>query len=163
MQSRINKALDHFEEYISIFGLIVMTTIAFMNVLSRKLLGMSWSFTEEITTNLFILISLLGAAIAVKKGSHLGLNLLYERVSNRYRRLITIITTFVAAFFSLSLLIYGIEMVYSEILSGQLTPALGWPEWIFGSFVPLGALLIFIRVIQTGVVQYKQDKHSEVL
>ncbi len=158
----MKKFLGHIEEYISVVGLIIMTSIAFMNVLSRKLLGMSWSFTEEITTNVFILISLLGAAIAAKKSSHLGLTILYDLVPKTVRKYLILFTTLVGIFFSVILLIFGVEMVMSEINSGQLTPALGWPEWIFGSFVPIGAAFILIRVIQAGISNFKAEKKGEV-
>lgn len=157
----MRKILGNIEEYVSVVGLIIMTTIAFMNVISRKLLGMSWSFTEEITTNVFILISLLGAAIAVKRGSHLGLTILLEKIPKSFRKYFIIISTITEIFFSVMLLIFGIEMVMSELASGQTTPALGWPEWIFGSFVPLGAAFILIRVIEAGIKGYKLEK-SEV-
>ncbi len=158
----MKKFLKNIEEYISVFGLVIMLVIAFMNVLSRKLLGMSWSFTEEITTNTFILITLLGAAIAMKRGAHLGLTLLQDRLPKSFRKYFVVITTIVGIFFSVILLIYGIEMVMSEMNLGQLTPALGWPEWIFGSYVPIGATFILIRTIEVGIKNFKSNKESEV-
>ncbi len=158
----MKRFLNNVEEYISVFGLGVMLTIAFVNVLSRKFLGMSWSFTEEITTNMFILITLLGAAIAMKKGSHLGLTLLQDWVPKKYKKYFVLISALIGIFFSAILLVYGLIMVMTEIQSGQLTPALGWPEWMFGSFVPIGAAFILIRTIQAGIKNFKAEKEGEV-
>ncbi len=158
----MKKFLDNIEEYISVIGLAVMLTITFVNVLSRKFLGMSWSFTEEITTNMFILITLLGAAIATKKSSHLGLTLLQDRLPQKYRKYFLTISTIIGVFFSATLLIYGVVMVMTEMDSGQLTPALGWPEWMFGSFVPIGAVFILIRTVQAGIVNYRNSNKGEV-
>ena len=66
----MRKLLDHFEEYILSVSLIIMTFITFANVLARKVFSASWAFTEEITTVLFILSSLIGAAVAAKKVQH---------------------------------------------------------------------------------------------
>ncbi len=63
------KPLDKFEEYLVAISLFIMTVIAFANVLSRKVFEASWSFTEEITANLFILSSLIGASIAARRGA----------------------------------------------------------------------------------------------
>ena len=52
-------------EVIGVLGLFIMLVIAFGNVVSRYLLPTSWAFTEELTCGLFILVSLLGAALGV--------------------------------------------------------------------------------------------------
>ncbi len=158
----MKKFLNNIEEYISVIGLIIMLLIAFMNVISRKFLGMSWSFTEEITTNVFILITLLGAAIAMKRGAHLGLTLLQDRLPESFGKFFVLITTLVGIFFSIILFIYGIKMVMLELELEQLTPALGLPEWIFGSFVPIGACFILIRTVQAGISGFKASKESGV-
>ena len=48
------KILDKIEEYICAVCTVVMTLLVFANVLSRYVLHMSLSFSDEITTNLFI-------------------------------------------------------------------------------------------------------------
>jgi TRAP-type C4-dicarboxylate transport system permease small subunit len=74
----MKKFLNNFENYIMAGGLTVMTFITVINVISRKFLGLSMSFLEEITTAMFILITLLGAAAAAGKGAHLGLSALTD-------------------------------------------------------------------------------------
>ena len=54
------KVLDRIEEGICILCLIAMTTLVFANVFSRYVLHLSLSFSEEITTNLFVLLSMMG-------------------------------------------------------------------------------------------------------
>ena len=72
------KILDKIEEYICAACTLVMTLLVFANVLSRYVLHMSLSFSDEITTNLFILLSMMGAAIATKRRAHLGLTILTD-------------------------------------------------------------------------------------
>ena len=55
-------------ELIGVLVLLVMLVVAFGNVLSRYVLPVSWAFTEELTCGLFILVSMLGAALAVNDG-----------------------------------------------------------------------------------------------
>ena len=38
-------------------------------------------------------------------------------------------------------------MVQSQIYHGQVTAGMQWPEWIFGSFVPLGAFFITVEFL----------------
>ena len=52
------KILNKIEVGICILCLIAMTTLVFANVFSRYVLHLSLSFSEEITTNLFVLLSM---------------------------------------------------------------------------------------------------------
>lgn len=151
----MRKLLDHFEEYILSVSLIIMTFITFANVLARKVFSASWAFTEEITTVLFILSSLIGAAVAAKKGAHMGLSVLTDLVPKKLQRYVTLITVLAAMVFCGFLIKYGFDMVQSEIRLGQTTPAMGWPEWIFGLFVPVGGIFMAIEFIQFGINAFK--------
>lgn len=149
-------ALDYIEEYLIGISLIIMTTITFSNVISRRFLGLSLAFTEEITTNLFILMSLLGAAAAAKRGSHLGLSIISDVMPKKVQKAITIfgVTCSVALFSYLAY--YGTIMVQTQKLYKQITPALGWPEWMFGLFIPIGSVFLIIRFIQFGISELQK-------
>lgn len=54
------KILDWIEEILCVLCTAVMTLLVFANVVSRYILHYSLSFSEEITTYLFILLSLMG-------------------------------------------------------------------------------------------------------
>lgn len=151
----MKKFIDNFEENIMAGALFVMTFITVINVISRKFLHLSMSFLEEITTMMFILISLLGTAVAAKRGAHLGLSILTDLLPKKFQKYIALFSTLCAVFFSYFLIKYGIDMVISEMKSGQTTPSLGWPEWMFGLIIPVGGILILIRFIQHGIGELK--------
>lgn len=154
----MKRILDNFEEYILFLSLAIMTIITVANVFSRKVLQASWSFTEEITTNLFILNTLLASAVAAKKGSHMGLTVVTDLLPKKYEKYIKLITLAIAFFFCGFLFKYGVDMVAMEIESGQTTASLGWPEWIFGIYVPIGAALILIRFIQNIYLDFRKKE-----
>ena len=105
------KILDKIEEYLCICCLVVMTALVFANVFSRYILHASFSFSEEITTNLFVLLSMMGTAIAAKRQAHLGLSIVTDRVSPKARRALLIFGYGLATVFSAAVLVYGILMV----------------------------------------------------
>jgi len=154
----LKKIFGNIEYYVMSAGLTIMTFITVINVFSRKFLGLSMSFLEEITTAMFLLITLLGAAAAAKRGAHLGLSVLTDLLPKKLQKYVSIITWLVAVVFSVLLLKFGIDMVQSEIKMGITTPSLGWPEAIFGSFVPIGAIFILIRFTQWTFNSIKQSK-----
>ena len=132
------KILDKIEEGICIICLIAMTVLVFGNVVSRFVLHLSLSFSEEITTNLFVLLSMMGTAIAAKRRAHLGLSILTDAVNPKLRRVMLIFGFGLATVFCFAVFFYGIKMVRNEYILGQVTPSMQWPEWIYGCFVPFG-------------------------
>lgn len=150
----LKKFLNNIEEYIIGIGLLIMAVINFANVVSRYLLHASWAFTEEITTNLFVLTSLLGAAVAAKRGGHLGLSVFTDFIPKKYQKFVTLFSVICAVILFSMLLKHGVSMVQSQMRFGQTSPALGWPEWIFGMAVPIGAFSLIVRFIQLGIMEF---------
>ena len=150
-------------EVIGVLGMLVMLVIAFGNVVSRYLLPTSWAFTEELTCGLFILFALLGAALGVRDGKAMGISLLTDLLPARCQKYVTIIQGIFTGLFGYLLLAYGIDMVQSELRLNMRTAALGWPEAIFGSFVPIGGAALIVGslcLIIKGIKEIRAD-HSK--
>lgn len=151
------KLLDKIEELITAVCLAFMTILTFANVISRYVFHASFSFSEEITSYLFVLLSLMGTSIAAKKKAHLGLTILTDHVSRPKARVLHIISYIFALVFSLAIFYYGILMVISQYELGQRTAAMAWPEWIYGSFVPVGAAFITLRFAELLIKEIKSN------
>jgi len=133
-----------------------MSIIAFLNVITRNFFDISLAFTEEITINLFVFLTFVGAAIGVRKGAHLGFSLLVERVPIPIRRGLITIISIVSVMLFLFIAYYGVQMMLFQIDINAKTPALGWPRWIFSLSIPIGTLLCAIRTIEALVKQLKE-------
>ncbi|MBP3737185.1 MAG: TRAP transporter small permease [Lachnospiraceae bacterium] len=135
---------DYIFSIVGVIGLAVMLAVAFGNVLSRYVLPVSWAFTEELTCGLFILVSMLGAALAVKDEKAMGISLITDHFPKSWNKYMLIIHGLFSGFFGFLLLRYGIDMVKSELRLKMKTAALQWPEAIFGSFIPIGGAALMI-------------------
>lgn len=155
------KLLDKIEEYICAVCTVVMTLLVFANVLSRYVLHMSLSFSDEITTNLFVLLSMMGSSIATRRRAHLGLTILTDAVPPKARKVLLTAGYAIGTVFCAALFWYGIEMVRHQINLGQVTPTMQWPEWIFGTFIPFGAVFLTIRFAQAAIEECKAPAESE--
>ena len=127
------------EKFVSCVCVIVMSLLVFINAIARFVFNNSLAFSDEISTYLFVLMSFMGTAIAARRGAHLGLSIITDRVSPKARTIIGIIMYAISAFFCLLIVIFGVQMVISQYQLGQQSAAMQWPEWIYGSFVPIGA------------------------
>ena len=161
----MNKILDYIEESLVCVCLVVMTALTFVNVVARYVFSASLSFSEEITTYLFVLLSLLGSTIAAKRGAHLGLTIISDRVGPKAGRVLGVISMAFATAFSALICYFGFFMALNQFNKGQLTAGTQLPEWIFGSFVPIGALFVTIRFGENLVrlLAGKDIQHEDVV
>lgn len=144
------KIFDSLEDWFLIISLGAMIILNFANVVSRYCLSTSIAFTEELTTNLFVWSSFIGAAGAAKRGAHLGFDLLLNNLPRPAQRIITALVTLLTLTMFGLLFVLGIDMIQTQIMLKQETPALGMPEWVVSLAIPVGALFCFVRFAQAG-------------
>lgn len=152
--------LEKIEKFVSCVCVSVMAVLVFANVIARYIFNHSLAFSDEMSTYLFVLMSFMGTAIAARRNAHLGLSILTDHMNPRMRTVVNIITYGIAALFCLLIIIFGIQMVISQYRLGQETAAMQWPEWIYGSFVPIGAAFSMAAFIQ-GMVNMAKEYPRE--
>ena len=123
------------EELIGAALLLVMASIAFINVLVRYCTNLSFSSSEELTVNLFVWIVLLGISRCFRDGTHFSMSLLYAALSKRLR-------------FFMALCYYGYCEVYDEIDLNVVSESLAIPVWLYTISIPLVSFIIMIRIVQ---------------
>lgn len=152
-----SKFLDHFEEILGSLLVAVMVTISFVNVITRYFIKMSLSWSEEITVNLFVWVVLLGSSVAFKKGSHLGMEFVYERLPVKCKKVLFILSSALSIGFFVVLGWLGTLEVIDEIDLSVITESLAIPVWYYTIAVPVFSLLIIVRIVQ-NTVQVLRDK-----
>ena len=138
----------------------IMVILTAGNVIARRFFNSSWSFTEELTCALFISITMLGAAMLCRSNGHISLDIITNLLPKSLHKIFVGISVLVAVAISLVLIIYGIEMVMSEIRTGQTTPALHIKEWIYGLTIPVGGVCIFLHVLEWGVQELARKEEK---
>ena len=71
---KIMNGVAFVEKLILVLSTILIVVLTVGNVLSRKILHQSWSFTEELVVAVFVLITLLAAALAARDGELVNLS-----------------------------------------------------------------------------------------
>lgn len=134
----------------------VLCVLTFVNVVSRFVFNISLSFTEELTTNLFVFIIFIGASILAKEGGHLSFNLLSEYIPKRLRLIQLILIGVLITIFFILLTWYGIQTMVQQYQYGHTTPAMKLPSWLFGMAIPLGSILCIVRFWQSYILNIKK-------
>lgn len=153
--------LEKIEKFVACVAVSIMAVLVFVNVIARYVFGDSLAVSDELSTYLFVLMSFMGTAIAARRKAHLGLSIVTDRVSPRARMIINEVMYAISALFCLLIVIFGVQMVISQYQMGQETATMQWPEWIYGSFVPIGAAFAMIAFLQTMVQMYKDYQAEE--
>ncbi|WP_461863329.1 TRAP transporter small permease [Thermococcus sp.] len=136
-----------FEGYISAFLLLVMIIVAFVNVVSRYLFHMSLAFTEEIEVAFFVWVTFLGIGIAFKKGSHLAMVFIRDRLP--IRKHLIILGQVLSLVLFIIVLYLTAKYVYLDMtIYHSRTMALGIPMWIYTIGMPIISILIIFRIAQ---------------
>jgi C4-dicarboxylate transporter DctQ subunit len=149
------KILDFLEEILLVAGLVLMVGINFGNVVSRYIIHASWAFSEELMVYIFVYNSFIGAAVAFKRHAHLGVSILTDRLSGLAKKAAIVLSMLSTVGLMSALTYYGLLMVNNQIVYNQKTPSLGMPEWLGGMAVPLGAILIIVRVLQCTWIELR--------
>lgn len=150
--------LQKLEKLVSCACVAVMAVLVFANVVARKVFNHSLVFSDEMSTYLFVLMSFMGTAIAARRGAHLGLSVVTDRLRPRARARLLAVMYGVSALFCLLIVVFGVQMVVSQYRLGQETAAMQWPEWVYGSFVPIGALFAMLAFLQGMVSLLKYGR-----
>ncbi len=123
-----------------------MILLVFIQIVCRWL-GRSISFTEEINQQMFIWTTMLGVALAVRRKELLGLQLLSHSGSERRKRFLSAIAWIALLIYGAAMIVLSFQMVATQMRTGKILPATGWPIWPIGLAIPLGFLLILGRAI----------------
>ena len=126
--------------------LILVLTVA--NVFSRKVIHRSWSFTEELVVAVFVLITLMAAALACREGELVSLTLVTDRLPGKTKKPVVVLVTVLSVIFTVILFKYGMDKVLTQLANGKRTFVLNWPEWIFWSFVPIGSVCMILHFVE---------------
>lgn len=148
MAQKMKWFLIHFEEVLCAILFAIMGIIMFVNVISRYLLKYSLAFTEELVVSFFVWLTLLGAAIAFRQGSHLGFNFIMDRLPLKIQKGLLWLSAFLGSFLFLVLIYFAIHQVREEITLGMTSSGIGVPQWWYSIGMPIWSVLVIIRIFQ---------------
>jgi TRAP-type C4-dicarboxylate transport system permease small subunit len=138
----LHRWLGRLTEVVAGTILAVMTVLVFMAVIYRYFLLAPISWGEEMARFLFIALSMLGAAIAVKDRSHFIITILTARFSAAVQAWLEIGIALGTSALLCVVIARGLGLTLLN--QNQESPALGVPMSIPYAAVPIGATLMLI-------------------
>jgi C4-dicarboxylate transporter DctQ subunit len=135
---------QRFEEIVGGAAFIAMTVMVFVNVVCRYVFDSPIAGSDELATLAFTWTTFLGASLGIKRQIHLGIEFVTRLFPLRLQALCGVIVSVLIAVFAMLLLVYSWQIMRSAHL--KVTPVLQWPYTIVYLAVPVGALLMLLRL-----------------
>ncbi len=142
---RISDTLNRITEVILVLILTAMAVVVFLQVIFRYVLNFPLFWTEEFARYCLVWASLLGSAVAVKRGQHIAVTVLVERFPPALSRVCKVMAL-ISVVMMLSIILWGgIQLV--AITRAQISPALRMPMSVPYAAVPVGAALMLVHTV----------------
>ena len=125
--------------------LSVMALVVFLQVIFRYALNLPLFWTEEFARYCLVWSSLLGAAVAMKRGQHLAVTICMERFPPGLRRVLSVVARLSVIIILTVIVLGGIQLVF--VTRAQISPALRVSMAIPYLAVPVGAAIMLFHAI----------------
>lgn len=140
--TRLTSALERVVNSVAIVFFSLIFSIMLLQIFFRYVLSSPLVWTEELCRYLFIWICFLGWTIALKRGSHIRINFVIERIPWRFRKVLLILFQVLILFFLLQLTRFGIAMVQRSFSVPTITLFFSWAYVYLAA--PLSAVIMFL-------------------
>ena len=111
------------------------------------LAAVNLSWAQELATYMFVWMAKFGAALGVRTGIHVGVDVLVKRLTVPARKPVIVFALLCGALFTGVIGTLGAIYVH-DLDPDQVSPELEWPSWIIYLCIPLGSYLMCFRFLQ---------------
>jgi len=145
----IKKILDRSLELLVMVVVVVLVIDVLWQVFTRFILKNPSTWTEELAVFMLIWVSLLGAAVALGRGAHLGIDYFVGKLPARIRVFTEVFAFLCVALFSFTVMILGgVELVVDTLRLEQISPAINVKVGYVYLAVPIsGFFLVLYSII----------------
>ena len=165
-----NLILNRCEEWLMVISMALITILISIQVVLRYGFGSSIPWAEEVTRFIVIWMTFIGAAMGVRLGANISIDILVEFLPKRFHWPLLATAALCGTLFGVALIVFGYPIVTKTASIGQVSSALRIPmAWVYLIFVVGGALLTlrfaqqFVGVIRGGPLEPEGDDLTRTL
>lgn len=153
---------DKLEEFVIVMCLIAMTLIMGIQVFSRYVLGMSLSWSEELTRYLFIWSGFLSVSYCSKKCLSIKIEQFVAIFPRRGRAIFKVVNHTFEFIFFVYMIPYAFSYMMSAVESGQVSPACGIPMYYIQAAPFVSFVLVAFRILQRWIIEFRIARGENV-
>lgn len=158
MMEKVSELLNRICELVLILVLAVMAVVVFLQVLFRYMIHLPLFWTEEFARYCLVWASLLGSAVAVKRGEHIAVTFFLDQLPARWGRILIFVAQLSVSFILAVMMWGGVKLVM--VTSTQISPALRIPMAVPYLALPIGSTVMLVHVISSILSKPKENPRS---
>ncbi|WP_096199590.1 TRAP transporter small permease [Bacillus sp. FJAT-45350] len=139
--------------------LVVMVCLISLQIITRLIFNTSFFWTDELARYLMISIIFLGASLAFQYGSHISIDLIFNRISKGSQKIMQTIVALLCITLLVVLVYKGFELV--NITMVQRSPGLLIPMGYIYMVIPISAILQILNIIDITINFWKTGELQE--
>jgi TRAP-type C4-dicarboxylate transport system permease small subunit len=159
MWSSFIQLINRWTERLTMIFVVLMVVLIFMQIVSRSVLGITFSWPEEASRFLFIWVVFLGVGFAFQYGANISVEVLVERLPMKWRKFSQIIVLLLCSFFLLILTFQGIDLMSRAMQ--QMSPSLGIPMGYVYLAIPVSGVLQILNLADITLNFIKNEEYPE--
>lgn len=139
----MRKKIDRVVEVMLITILAIMLINVVWQVVSRYIIGVPSTVTDELSRYGLIWLGIMGGAYATGKNLHLAIDILPNSLNGRKKEVLEgFINAMIFLFSAIVMIIGGVKLTYVTYSLGQVSSSLGVQLGVIYAIVPISGLLI---------------------
>ena len=152
---RAQMILCRVEDSILVGLLLLMMTLAVLQIFLRNLLetGIVWS--DVLVRILVLWVGLLGAMVASRQGNHINIDILDRFLPERAKVVVSFVVEVFTAFICTIVAYYSLQFVQMEFADGGMAFA-KVPVWLCEAIIPFAFGVIAIRYVLLSIINLKK-------
>ena len=150
--------LNRIEEWLTVALLVVALIVLSYQVFLRFVMNSGNSWSEELARYLFIWSVYTSASFAIISNAHIRIDAVVKLYPKAIRRFIPILADVIFLAYALAVTYFSTDYVMDLLSSGQVSMGLHVTMGYMYASIPVGHLLMSIRLVQ---LIYKRFKYPE--
>lgn len=144
--SKFLDVVEKIEKIVLAIAVAIMLFVMVYQVILRYIFSNSNAWSEELARYLFVFEVMIASAIAIRKNSHLQIDVLIGRLKPRAKCIFSICSTLVGIVFLCFLLLHSIQLVKTG--GTNISIGLQIPMSVPYASVPIGVVLMILTSIE---------------
>ena len=152
---RIQMILYRVEDSILVGLLLLMITMAVLQIFLRNLFDTGIVWSDILVRILVLWVGLAGAMMASRRGNHINIDIMERFLPERAKVVVNFVVEVFTASICAIVAYYSLQFVQMEFADGGMAFA-KVPAWLCEAIIPFAFLVIAIRYVLLSIINLKR-------
>jgi TRAP-type transport system small permease protein len=152
----MDKVIVFLDRILSLLGKALVGVLAsgvIVSVLLRYVFSISFVWSEEILTMVFVATTFFGAALGLREHEHIAITQFIDKLPARGRRIMSVVINSIIIIVSAYVFYYSLRMI--QKVGKVPSPATGIIKGVYYSMVPISFLLTIFYAVIDSIGQFR--------